>query len=87
MKRPIGQSKTYNSDVPVSFVTYAITEISAEYERNDGFLRIGAQPVSQSPKFFIRDTFETEIQLQYYQPIQFKPWPPVKETAGRVQQI
>ena len=61
-------------------------EFSAEYDKGDGWLTHTPQPTDQDNGKAIYDTFEIEIRLNF-QPSAFNPWPPVIETAGRIQRI
>ena len=61
-------------------------EVSAEYDRREGLLNTMPHPTGQSIGNFIQDTFDIEIRLEF-QPTGYNPWPPVLETAGRIQEI
>ena len=61
-------------------------EFSAEYDKSNGWLTPASQPTDQGNEKAIKDAFEIEIRLEF-QPSDFNPWPPVVETAGRIQQV
>ena len=61
-------------------------EFSAEFDQSDGWLTSTSGSTAQGNGKAIHDTFEIEIRLEF-QPSAFNPWPPVIETAGRIQRI
>ena len=61
-------------------------EFSAEYDQAEEWLTFAPQSSEQSNAKAIHDTFDIEIRLDF-QPSAFNPWPPVIETAGRIQRI
>ena len=61
-------------------------EFFAEYDKSDGWLTPASQSTDQGSGKAIQDAFEIEIRLEF-QPSAFNPWPPVIETAGRIQRI
>ena len=61
-------------------------EFFAEYDKSDGWLTPASQSTDQGSGKAIQDAFEIEIRLEF-QPSAFNPWPPVVETAGRIQRI
>ena len=60
--------------------------LSADYDKTNGWLKPAPRSADQGEGKAIHDTFEIEIRLEFL-PSAFTPWPPVIETAGRIQQI
>ena len=60
--------------------------LSADYDKTNGWLTSAPRSTDQGEGKAIHDTFEIEIRLEFL-PSAFNPWPPVIETAGRIQQI
>ena len=61
-------------------------EFSASYDKSNGWLTSAPEATDQGNGKGIQDTFEIEIRLEYL-PAALNPWPPVIETAGRIQRI
>ena len=61
-------------------------DVSAVYDKTSGWLTPALPSTDQSDDKGIRDSFEIEMHLEF-QPSYLNPWPPVVETAGRIQQI
>ena len=61
-------------------------DVSAVYDKTSGWLTPVPSSTDQSDYKGIHDSFEIEIRLEF-QPSGLNPWPPVVETAGRIQQI
>ena len=61
-------------------------DVSAVYDKKSELLTPPPSSTDQSEHKGIHDSFEIEMRLEF-QPLDFNPWPPVVETAGRIQQI
>ena len=60
--------------------------ISAEYDHSTGSFTILPQPSGSRAAEYIHTEFEVNVNLRF-QPTLFNPWPIVRETGGRVQEI
>ena len=60
--------------------------VSAEYNRSTESFTILPEPSGNHEAEYIHTEFEIDVNLRF-QPTRFNPWPIVRETGGRVQEI
>ena len=69
-----------------SHIIAGTLDVSAVYDKTSGLLTPTPSSTDQSDHKGIHDSFEIEMRLEF-QPSDFNPWPPLVETASRIQQI